>query len=946
MFGSVDSGHLNEIPSSCLESEHIVHSLEPVHVVHARNSTVTMPGSGIRFMHGSGSAGALGNTGKLVQGNISSANSFLPLAGAKKIANSWNWISNVRSSGKARILLLWDPDVLEVQPLKSSDQHITCTVKSIDGKVRCVITSVYGFNQMEARKDLWLELTQIKQSIGNLPWLLCGDFNVMINNEKLGGSILSEADTTDFKDFIENCLLSHLKTLGCFYTWNNKKEADSRVWCRLDRALVNDAWINTYNASHVEFLLPSFSDHSPAQIAIYEEYIQGKKPFKFFKMWTTHPSYVSTVSEVWKESIQGCKMFSVCKKLKLLKGALKTLNKKHFYNISEQVQRAKIALEDTQRELQNQPFHPMLILQEKELLLKYNNLIDCEMSFYQQTARIKWSLQGDRCTSLFHNIAKSIKHNNRVVILYNSLGERITEPEGIAAALGAPVTNDEIKSAVFSISESKAPGPDGFSMSFFKSSWSTIGEEITQAVHEFFRNGKLLGMANRAMVSIDIRKAFDTISWRFISDLLQGLGFPASMIKWIMACITSPSYSISLNGSLHGYFKGERGLRQGDPLSPYLFILGMEYLSRKLDLLYHDRMFKFHPKCKRLKITHLVFADDLLLFSKADHYSIQKLHQCVQEFGNITGLEANPDKCSIFLGGVDDLTKSSIINLLGFKLGELPFKYLGVPLVSKRLSYLDCNLLFTKIEDQFNSWQKHKTLSYAGRIQVIKSVILGIQTFWTSNFVLPVKVMQRVDSLCRGFLWGKSTHTFRTPLVSWEKICLRKEQGGLGLFSAPIWNYASALRCIWHIHINKELLWIKWIHGTYLKNSDIWHVNIRCGDSWMWRQLLKTRDKAISFCGGVENLKNMIYSCNMDGKIKLSALYKCLYPSASNVAWSKLIWERLNIPKHSFICWLAIQNRLLTQDRILKYGMGCWIGSKVDGNLVIGTNVCTGSLPI
>ncbi|XP_020243220.1 uncharacterized protein LOC109821446 [Asparagus officinalis] len=414
-----------------------------------------------------------------------------------------------------------------------------------------------------------MELIQVKQGIGNSPWLLCGDFNAMISSEeKLGGSTLSETDTKDFNDFIEEY-------------------------------------------------------HSPAQIAIYDECIHGKKPFRFFKMWTNHPSYVPTVSDVWKEIVQGCKMFSVCKKLKLLKEAIKTLNRNNFYNISEQVQRARDALENTQRELQAHLLHPMLISQEKENISKYNTLVDCEMSFYQQKARVKWNLQGDRYTSLFHNIAKSRKHNNRVVALYNNLGVKITEPEGIvnefisfyknlmgtvvsstpldksiiksglclspsqANALGAPVTKDEIKATIFSISKSKAPGPDGYSMSFFKSSWPIIGEEIILAVQEFFRNGNLLVLANRmktvmgylvneaqsafvkrrknisprAMVNIDIKKAFDTISWGFISDLLLGLGFPDSMIKWVMACITSPRYSISLNGSLHGYFKGERGLR-------------------------------------------------------------------------------------------------------------------------------------------------------------------------------------------------------------------------------------------------------------------------------------------------------------------------------------------------------------------------------------------------
>ncbi|XP_020259573.1 uncharacterized protein LOC109836061 [Asparagus officinalis] len=266
------------------------------------------------------------------------------------------------------------------------------------------------------------------------------------------------------------------------------------------------------------------------------------------------------------------------------------------------------------------------------------------------------------------------------------------------------------------------------------------------------------------------------------------------MTKWIMACISTPKFSISLNGSLHGYFKGERGLRQGDLLSPYFFIFGMEYLSRRLDKLKNEKNFKYHPRCGKLKITHLVFADDLLLFAKGDILSVQHLNQCLNDFSTTTGLVANPEKSSIFYGGVSDTVKTSIGDCLGFKEGVWPIKYLGVPLLYKRLSYVDCLPLLNKISGQFQNWMKCKTLSYAGRIQVIKSVILGVQIYWTSSYILPMKVLHKIDELCRNYLWGKKDQSLKTALVSWDKICLSKDQGGLGIFSAVIWNRASALR--------------------------------------------------------------------------------------------------------------------------------------------------------
>ncbi|XP_020257721.1 uncharacterized protein LOC109834188 [Asparagus officinalis] len=387
---------------------------------------------------------------------------------AKRIANGWKWLSNVRGSSKTRILILWDPRIFDVQIVKISDQQITCAIKSFDGRLDCVISSVYGFNQMEARQELWLELNQILQLIGSVHWLICGDFNAMISNdEKLGGAVLTNSDTRDFNNFITDCHLNHMKTLGCFYTWNNKQMTDTRVWSRLDRVLVNDQWINVFNSSHAEFLLPYFSDHSRALISIYEDCLQGKKSFKIFKMWTKHADSLPTVSEIWKYDIQGCTMYSVCTKLNMLKGALKVLNKRHFYNISEQVQRAKFVLEDTQKKLQNNPLDPMLICQEKENISSYNKFMDCEVSFYQQKARVAWSMHGDRSTSYFHAVAKRNRHKNNVRVLY-IIKSRPCLLESQIKKLSKPVSKEEIKVAIFSMSNNKAPGPDGYSVLFFK----------------------------------------------------------------------------------------------------------------------------------------------------------------------------------------------------------------------------------------------------------------------------------------------------------------------------------------------------------------------------------------------------------------------------------------------------------------------------------------------
>ncbi|XP_020259127.1 uncharacterized protein LOC109835572 [Asparagus officinalis] len=762
---------------------------------------------------------------------------------AKKLHSNWKWISNANNSSKVRLLILWDPNTLDVNVDRISTQHITCSVKSLDGRIDCLITSIYGHNHQENRKALWQDLSQIQQTVGNKAWILSGDFNAITGQEdKIGGLAVIEAETTDFRDFIDNCHLSHLKTEGCYYTWNNKQDSNFRVWSKLDRTLVNDSWNNLHNSSHVEYLPPR------------------------------------------------CAMFSVASKLKLLKNALKDLNKRSFHNISEKVIRARFNLENVQNKLQGDPLNTDLINQENECFALYNKLLDFELSFYHQKSRIHWNVHGDRCTSFFHSVIKVKRHLNRVSVLYNNAGCRLTDGEEIIQEFISFYKN-------LMGSSTKTSRPDGDIISNgpclddaqATSLTSPVSKEDLLPANAFVRGRKI---SSNILLAHEIVKNYSrknisprNFNWDFLNDMLKGLGFPVKMVNWIMTCITTPKYSISFNGTLHGYFKGERGLRQGDPLSPYLFNLGMEYLSRQLDLLKDNKSFKFHPRCGNLKITHLIFADDLLLFSKGDLHSVNMLYNCFKHFSVVSGLEANPGKCKAFYGGIDDNLKGLISRLLNFPLGDLTITYLGVPLTCKRLSYMDCSTLFNKITGQFQNCLKNRFLSYAGRLQIIKSVILGIQNYWISNYVLPVRVLQKIDELCRNFLWGSSEQVLKTPLISWDQICLNKKFGGLDIYSASIWSMASTLRLLWNIHVNKENLWIKWKHGTYLKNYDVWHIQAKNSDSWMWRQILKVRDKALGILGSVDNLKLIIQSCCRNSKIQLSALYDAFSPVSISVPW-------------------------------------------------------------
>jgi hypothetical protein len=199
--------------------------------------------------------------------------------------------------------------------------------------------------------------------------------------------------------------------------------------------------------------------------------------------------------------------------------------------------------------------------------------------------------------------------------------------------------------------------------------------------------------------------------------------------NWIKMRITSPRFTISLNGTLVGCFKGGKGLRQGDPLSPYLFVLSMEVFSRLMEeYTIKGSGFKFHYRCSRMNLTHLCFADDLLLFSDANLSSISIIKATLREFELLPGLKANPSKSSLFYSGVSERMKISLLSEQQMGEGHLSVRYLGVPLISSKLSAVDCKVLLDKIAGRIDSWSSRK-LSFLLFFTAFKYIGLAFLSF-------------------------------------------------------------------------------------------------------------------------------------------------------------------------------------------------------------------------
>lgn len=510
-------------------------------------------------------------------------------------------------------------------------------------------------------------------------------------------------------------------------------------------------------------------------------------------------------------------------------------------------------------------------------------------------------------------------------------------PASKTASLVQPITDDEIKMALFSIPDNKAPGPDGFTALFFKRCWHIIGVEFIAAIKYCFRQSSIPCCVNttrialvpkvenpacmddyrpisccnvmykciskviasrlkivlpdvigpsqsafipgrqisdnillsqellhnyhlntgsaRCALKVDLKKAFDTISWNYILMGLKAVGIPDCMVKWIQVCISSAHFSVGINGKLHGFFQSSRGLRQGDPLSPYLFVLAMEGLGGLLGMASSEPTFRFHWRCKQNKITHLSFADDVMIFCNADIRSVQLIREALASFSRISGLTINRCKSSVFLSGVEMGLRTEIINCLGFNSGTLPVKYLGVPLISTRLTHQHCMPLIERITSRIKNWTT-TSLTYAGRLQLIKSTLFSIQVYWSNMFLLPCHTIRKIESILAAFLWKGTSLNRSGAKVAWASLCYPLKEGGLGIKSIRTWNNAAVLKHVWRLHTESSSVWVEWVHSILLRGRCFWYINPPSTSSWSWRKILLSRTKC----------KGMFTSCIGNGK--------------------------------------------------------------------------------
>ncbi|XP_059306153.1 uncharacterized protein LOC132057530 [Lycium ferocissimum] len=281
----------------------------------------------------------------------------------------------------------------------------------------------------------------------------------------------------------------------------------------------------------------------------------------------------------------------------------------------------------------------------------------------------------------------------------------------------------------------------------------------------------------------------------------------------------------------------------------------MKYLSRCLAGLVENKEFHFHPKCAKVRITHISFADDLLLFTRGDLPSVKALYACFTEFSKSSGLQANLGKSSVYFGGVSQSIQHDILQHLGFA----------------------------------------KKLSYASRVQLVQTVTFGIQAYWAQLFVIPAKILKVIDGYCRSYVWSGANEITKKSLVAWTRICMPKSTGGLNLVNLQLWNKAAIAKTYWDLARKQDKLWIRWIHAYYTKGATIQDIPIPKQSCWMVRMIFAARDTLAPLMDHIKPEKSIIRQ-----------IYLQLLGDNPPMRWKSLMFKNYARPKAIFTMWLHL----------------------------------------
>ncbi|XP_072077756.1 uncharacterized protein [Arachis hypogaea] len=624
--------------------------------------------------------------------------------------------------------------------------------------------AIYASPVPSIREEVWRVLTDFFRNYSG-PLLAIEDFNeILLSSEVKGGNFVSRR-AERFGALLDECGLIDLGVHGSLYTWFRHMQGNRFLSKRLDRGVSTDVWCFRFSESYVENLARMHSDHCPIMVRCQgNDRRVGVKPFHFQVVWSYHPSFSSVVRGAWDKGRP-----NPIRCLSQVRDDALAFNRDVFGNIFKRKRELERRVTSIQQRMKRVDALS-LIQEERELQSEYSNLLTQEELFWKRNKVQGLFLEDGRWSTDSQELEECE---------LPSLSREAIE------SLTRNVSKEEVRKVVMGINSFKAPGADGFQDFFFKKYWEVVGTEVWELVKKAFawfdldsalfdtlvvlipkvdnpsrmkefRPINLYNVIYKIITKVVVerlRPFLQDIIGPLRGGFIPGRGTPDNIIvaqevlhfmkktkskKGVLAFKidlekaydSSSSLSLMWNDNRLDGFQPKRGLRQGDLMSPYLFVICMERLScliaRQVEV---GRWKPVTVSRGGPVISHLLFADDLILFCKAKKSQVLHVLDTLATFCRASSMKVNFDKsraiCSM---NVSRQHKDLFTGISSIRFANSLGKYLGVPLKHGRVTKADFHDVVDKHTNRLASW-KGRFLNKAGQICLTKSVLSSIPIY-------------------------------------------------------------------------------------------------------------------------------------------------------------------------------------------------------------------------